>query len=68
MDRLYEEYDTVSYNGEVRNISKLLKKIQKNYTHFVVLGSNEELKNELEEESLINQIVCHLFLILLLQQ
>ena len=52
MDRLYEEYDTVSYNGEVRNISKLLKKIQKNYTHFVVLGSNEELKNELEVKKL----------------
>ena len=52
MDRLYEEYDTVSYNGEVRNISKLLKKIQKNYTHFVVLGSNEELKNELEVKNL----------------
>ncbi len=55
MNKLYEKYDIVSYNGEIKNISKTLKKAGKSYTHFVILGLNEELKNEIEVKNLQNR-------------
>ena len=48
---LEEQGECVAYKGTVANIKKALKKLQKNYTHIVILGKNEENGEDIKIKS-----------------
>lgn len=51
--------ESVSYKGNIRNVGKAIKKVQNEYTHIAILGSDEEngkdirIKSIADEESFI---------------
>ena len=46
--------EIVSYKGIIKNVGKAIKKVQSEYTHIAIIGSNEENGNDIRIKSLIN--------------
>ena len=44
--------ESVSYKGSIRNVGKAIKKVQGEYSHIVILGSNEENGEDIRIKSI----------------
>lgn len=52
MKELESMGENVAYKGKIKNIGKAINKIKKDYTHIVILGSNEENGEDIKIKSL----------------
>ena len=52
MKQLNDIGENVAYKGIAKNIGKMIKKIQKDYSHFVVIGASEENGRDIRIKSI----------------
>ena len=52
MKKLGDMEENVAYKGIAKNIGKMIKKAQKDYSHFVVIGANEENGGDIRIKSI----------------
>ena len=52
MKKLGDMGENVAYKGITKNIGKMIKKAQKDYSHFVVVGTNEENGGDIRIKSI----------------
>ena len=52
MKKLEDMGESVSYKGSIRNVGKAIKKVQGEYSHIAILGSNEENGEDIRIKSI----------------
>ena len=49
--------ENVSYKGKIKNVGKTIRRFKEEYTHIVILGSNEENGDDIKIKSIENDSV-----------
>lgn len=52
--KLEDMGENISYKGSIRNVGKAIKKVQDEYSHIVILGSNEENGQDIRIKSIMH--------------